>query len=48
MDDDFNTRQALNDLLTLSEGIIKGLIRPSKTLDDNIHKMLGIVGLTLA
>ena len=48
MDDDFNTKQASNDLLALSKGVVEGRIKPSKTLNDNIDKMLGIFGLTLA
>jgi cysteinyl-tRNA synthetase len=48
MNDDFDTRQALNHLDSLCEGIAKGQIRPSKTLKDNIQKMLDILGLTLA
>jgi len=48
MDDDYDTKQALNDLITLSKHIVEGRIKPSKTLNDNIHKMLGIFGLALA
>lgn len=48
MDDDFNTKQASNDLFALSKGVVEGRIKPSKTLNDNIDKMLGIFGLTLA
>ena len=48
MDDDFDTKQALNDLFALSKGVLDGRIKPSKTLKDSIDKMLGIFGLTLA
>ena len=48
MDDDFNTKQASNDLLALSKSIVEGRIKPSKTLNDNIEKILDIFGLTLA
>ena len=48
MDDDFDTKQASNDLFALSKGVVEGRIKPSKTLNDDIDKMLGIFGLTLA
>lgn len=47
MDDDFNTKQAANDLLMLGKGIVDGRVKPSKALGDNIEKMLNIFGLTL-
>lgn len=48
MDDDFNTEQALTDLIDLSKNILKGKTIVGKTLKANIDKMLDILGLTLA
>lgn len=48
MDDDFNTEQALTDLIDLSKNIVKGKTNVGKTLKANVDKMLDILGLTLA
>ncbi len=45
MDDDFDTASAINALLSLCKDITTRRIRPSGKLKDNIHAMIGVLGL---